>query len=143
MNKDEIFSTSFQSGNRTYFLDVKKTKEGDNYLKISESKRINETDFERHQIMIFEESIGKFADALNQTVAEMQKPKKAYSVENIREKNPKAYMPWTEEDDKRLELLYCEGKSITELSTIFGRNSGAIRSRIKKLELTEKYGTRT
>lgn len=32
-----------------------------------------------------------------------------------------------------------EGKSITELMEIFGRNKGAIESRIKKLELEEKY----
>ena len=51
-----------------------------------------------------------------------------------------AYQPWTKEDDDRLEVLFCEGKTIEELSTIFGRNNGAIRSRIDKLELREKYG---
>jgi hypothetical protein len=64
---------------------------------------------------------------------------KAYSVDEIRKVNPKAYAPWTEEDDNRLELHYCEGKTTAELSKIFGRNNGAINSRIKKLELKEKY----
>jgi DNA-directed RNA polymerase specialized sigma24 family protein len=49
-------------------------------------------------------------------------------------------LPWTAEDDNKLELLFCEGKKVKELAEIFGRNTGAINSRIKKLELKEKYG---
>ncbi len=52
---------------------------------------------------------------------------------------PNAYEKWTEEDDNKLELLYCEGSSVKELCKIFGRNNGAIRARIKKLELEDKY----
>lgn len=141
MNKDETFSTIIQAGNRTYFLDVKKTKDGKKYLKITESKRINETDFERYQILVFEEGIENFAKALNLTVTEMRKSDKAYSVDEIRKVYPQAYKPWTDEDDSRLELLYCEGKSVAELTKIFGRHNGAICSRIKKLELKDKYGT--
>ena len=48
-------------------------------------------------------------------------------------------MPWTDEADKKLEQLFCEGKKVKELAHIFGRNEGAISSRIKKLELKEKY----
>jgi len=51
-----------------------------------------------------------------------------------------AYAKWTNEDDERLEVLFCEGKKISELGKIFGRNNGAIRSRINNLELREKYG---
>jgi hypothetical protein len=68
-----------------------------------------------------------------------EKINKAYSVAEKRLKNQNAYMPWSKEDDDKLELLFCEKKSIKELSEIFCRNSGAIRSRIKKLELEEKY----
>lgn len=49
-------------------------------------------------------------------------------------------MPWSTEDDNKLELLFCEGKKVKELAQIFERNTGAISSRIKKLELKEKYG---
>ncbi|MCB0466349.1 MAG: hypothetical protein KDC78_11860 [Aequorivita sp.] len=48
-------------------------------------------------------------------------------------------MPWTKEEDEKLELLFCEGKSMGELINLFGRNRGAIVARIKKLELKEKY----
>lgn len=62
-----------------------------------------------------------------------------YSVEVCRIDHPNAYMPWTQEDDDKLEQLFCEGKTTKELSEIFQRKQGAIRSRVKKLELEEKY----
>ena len=80
----------------------------------------------------------------NKGVSELKGSKqtddKAYSVEKIRETHQRAYAPWTTEDDNKLELLFCEGKKVKELSEIFGRNVGAINSRIKKLELKDKYG---
>ena len=141
MKNEEIFSTKFQAGNRTYFLDVKATKDGDKYLKITESKRKSESEFEPHQIIIFDEGIDKLAEKINKIADKMRSNEKSYSVEEKRKTNRNAYQPWTNEDDNRLELLYCEGKSVTDLSNEFGRNSGAIRSRIKKLELKEKYDT--
>lgn len=62
----------------------------------------------------------------------------AYSVEACRTDYPNAYMPWTQEDEDKLEQLFCEGKTTKELSEIFQRKQGAIRSRVKKLELEEK-----
>lgn len=59
--------------------------------------------------------------------------------QKIRDKYPNAYQPWTKEDDIKLEILYCERRTIKELCVIFGRNSGAIKSRIEKLELKLKY----
>ena len=46
-----------------------------------------------------------------------------------------AYAKWTAEDDEQLCTLVEEGVSIQELSRIFERNEGAIRSRISKLGL--------
>ena len=73
---------------------------------------------------------------------ELKEPKdgKTYSVGKIRETHQQAYLPWTAEDDIKLELLFCEGKKVKELVEIFGQNVGAINSRIKKLELKDKYG---
>lgn len=64
---------------------------------------------------------------------------KAYSVAKLRVAHAHAYARWTEEDDERLEQLFCEGRKIKELAAIFGRDTGAISSRIRKLELREKY----
>lgn len=65
--------------------------------------------------------------------------KKSYTKAQKQEENKNAYKPWTKEDDEQLEQLFCEGKTVPELMAIFARNEGAIESRIKKLELREKY----
>ncbi len=62
-------------------------------------------------------------------------PKKTYSLDKIREAYPNAYKPWTGEEDVEFEKLRLAGKSATELAKIFGRQKGAIYSRLKKFGL--------
>jgi len=71
--------------------------------------------------------------------AHAQKKEKTYSVEKVREIHKEAYMPWTPELDEELTVMFCEGVNIKDLAVHFGRTKGAIRSRIKKLELVELY----
>lgn len=65
-----------------------------------------------------------------------------YSVYACRQEFPNAYNQWSDEDDFNLTKMWCEGMTIKELSSYFQRKPGAISSRIKKLELEEKYGPR-
>ena len=65
-----------------------------------------------------------------------------YSVFACRQEYPNAYTPWTEDDDLELTQMWCEGATTKELAAHFQRKPSAIRSRIKKLELVEKYGER-
>lgn len=65
---------------------------------------------------------------------------KSYSIQEKRLQHKNAYKSWTLEEDKFLEIHFCEKKTMIELCSIFGRNAGAIKSRIKKLELNIKYG---
>lgn len=65
---------------------------------------------------------------------------KAYSVDAIREELKDAYRPWTDELDKELTVMFCEGVNIRDMMKHFGRTRGAITSRIRKLELEELYG---
>jgi hypothetical protein len=146
MNDNEIYSDKIIKGSRTYFFDIKKSEKGDLYLKLSESKK-TDSGYEHHRLMLFDEDMKDFVAALKKSLTkfkELKEPKqtdgKKYSVEKIRETHQQAYLPWTVEDDNKLELLFCEGKKVKELAEIFGRNTGAINSRIKKLELKEKYG---
>lgn len=150
MPDKEIYSTRLRAGLKTYFVDVQETKSGEPYLKLSESTQSGKR-FEHSHIMVdkdhAEDLLEAMADAVRRLMAHAFKKKsftmggdKAYSVEVIREKHPHAYARWTAEDDTRLEQLYCEGKKNKELAVIFGRDPGAIASRIKKLELKEKYG---
>lgn len=64
---------------------------------------------------------------------------KTYSYEEVRKSKPSAYSSWTLEDDLELEELFAKRTPIKELAEYFGRSRGAIASRIKKLELREKY----
>jgi F-box protein 18 (helicase) len=59
---------------------------------------------------------------------------KAYVVTEIRNKHKAAYQKWSPELDKDLMALYEKGTELTELIKYFGRTSGAITSRIRKLE---------
>lgn len=62
------------------------------------------------------------------------------SFEATRSKYPNYLKAWTAEDDQKLERMWCEGASVKKLASTFGRNPGAIKARIEKLELEEKYG---
>ena len=66
-------------------------------------------------------------------------PRKTYTKAEKQRAHKDAYERRSTEDYEKLELLFCEGKTLKELSSIFARNEGAIESRIKKLELREKY----
>lgn len=58
-------------------------------------------------------------------------------LEARKAKYTNAYSPWSNEDDKRLEQLFYDGKNIEELMSIFQRNLGSIISRLRKLGLTQ------
>ncbi len=58
---------------------------------------------------------------------------KAYSVNAIQQHYREAYQPWTEEQDKELNVMLDTKATVNEMATHFGRTKGAIKSRIKKL----------
>jgi hypothetical protein len=65
---------------------------------------------------------------------------KAYSLEEIRKKHPRAYERWTPDEEARLVarfeallLSISYWKAISRLSTEFGRRRGGIRSRLLRL----------
>ena len=60
-------------------------------------------------------------------------------MDEIKKVHLLAYEKWTDELDFELTELYCTGNSIKDIAKHFNRTDGAIRSRIKKLELREKY----
>lgn len=54
-------------------------------------------------------------------------------VKQIRRTHRMAYEPWTKKEDGKLIAMFRQGKNVNELSQIFGRTRGAIKSRINKL----------
>src|SRR5690606_18846544 len=121
-----IKSFQFSTVSKSYFLDIMKSSNEKLYLNIVELKKPKEG-VERHAILIFEEDFEEFKRIITATFKEFENQLKF----------PNAYAKWIAEDDERLEILFCEGKSVKEISAFFHRKPGAIRSRIRKLELKE------
>ncbi|GMT50022.1 MAG: hypothetical protein IEMM0008_1561 [bacterium] len=68
--KREVFSSRVRAGSRTYYLDIKVNSKNDNYLVISESKRVGEdNEKQRHRIMVFEEDIEKFSHSFFEIIS--------------------------------------------------------------------------
>ena len=85
-------------------------------------------------------TVSKSMPPVKKTTRSNVEGEKIYNVEKIRENYKNAYQPWTEDLDMELTSMYCKGISLQEMAKHFNRNSGAIKSRIKKLELVETYG---
>lgn len=67
-------------------------------------------------------------------VSEMSSVTPSY-MERQKQLHEKAYSPWKEEDDSQLKQYLSEGYTVGEIATFMERNTGAIRSRIRKLEI--------
>lgn len=65
-----FFSKKLKAGKRrTYFFDVRSTKQGDFFLTITESKKKFEGEgYDSHKIFLYKEDFKKFLEALNETV---------------------------------------------------------------------------
>jgi len=70
--RQEIFSNVVRAGRRTYFFDVKKTRKGDLYLTITESKKVfddaGKFHFEKHKLFLYKEDFDKFSEAYDNAV---------------------------------------------------------------------------
>lgn len=70
---EDVYSKPVRAGKRTYFFDVKSTKEGkDFYLTITESKRRQNQDgsfvYDKHKIFLYKEDFEKFKEGLDEAV---------------------------------------------------------------------------
>ena len=62
--KKDLFNQMVKAGQRTYFIAVKEASNNKKYVTLTESRLIEKDTFERHNIMVFQEKIGEFVDAL-------------------------------------------------------------------------------
>lgn len=71
--REEIFSKAVRAGKRTYFFDVKSTRQNEFYLTITESKKRFSEDgkfvFEKHKIFLYKEDFEKFEEGLNEVIS--------------------------------------------------------------------------
>ena len=59
---------------------------------------------------------------------------KNYTVAGKRQQHPNAYRPWTQDEEERLLARQEAGLTVKELAVEFGRQPGAIQSRLTRLQ---------
>lgn len=142
-NLDLIISENQPAGVRIYQNSIRVPIEDVKAIRDALNKSIKRIDkitrMRSHSSSEILENLGNNIDKEEIDMIYGQSPK-SYTLDDKRKVNAQAYLPWSVEDDERLEVLFCEGRSIRDLAEAFERNEGAISSRIKKLELKEKYG---
>lgn len=71
-DREEVYSKAVKAGKRTYFLDVKATRNNDYYLTITESKKKFDKEgnasFEKHKIFLYKEDFEKFTEGLEEVI---------------------------------------------------------------------------
>jgi len=74
-----LFSKTVKAGKRIYYIDVKRDRRDEYYLSVTESKRVREATeterpvFEKHKIFLYREDMGKFASALAEVMAYVER----------------------------------------------------------------------
>ncbi|HUN66915.1 MAG TPA: DUF3276 family protein [Bacteroidota bacterium] len=70
---ESIFSKTMKTNDRTYFIDVKEAKNKAKYLTIAESRRAKdgEKKFTRSSVMVFDDHIAEFREAVNEAIAQI------------------------------------------------------------------------
>ena len=72
----EIHSRVVRAGKRTYFFDVKSTRNDEYYLTITESKKKfsegGKFHYEKHKIFLYKEDFEKFTDSLKEVIDYIQ-----------------------------------------------------------------------
>lgn len=72
-----VYSRSVKAGKRIYYLDVRKARNEDLYLCITESKRRQAEgeevpSFEKHKVFLYKEDFAHFIEGLNDVIAYVQ-----------------------------------------------------------------------
>lgn len=75
-----VFSKSIKAGKRIYYLDVKKSRNEDMFLAITESKKKISTrdedmqvSYEKHKIFLYKEDFDKFIEGLEEVIGFIKK----------------------------------------------------------------------
>jgi len=84
--KEEIFSRVVRAGKRTYFFDVKATRNDDFYLTITESKKRlgneGKVFYEKHKVFLYKEDFEKFSEGLKDVISYIDNGKDDFEASN-------------------------------------------------------------
>ena len=107
-----VYSRAVKAGKRIYYLDVKKARNEDLYLCITESKRkqtgeAEPPQFEKHKVFLYKEDFAHFTEGLNDVISFVQS-----QLGTIEER--KEWVPEEEVETKQEVEEKTEEKSILE-----------------------------
>ena len=98
-----VFSKSVKAGKRIYYLDVKRSRNNDLFLAITESKKKFAEDenapvmYEKHKIFLYKEDFEKFTDALTEIIGEFRSYRNEQAAPAVTEAPVVEEAPATEE----------------------------------------------
>lgn len=84
LDRGEIFTKAVKAGKRTYFFDVKTTRNNECYITITESKKKNIDGsffYEKHKIFLYKEDFEKFSEGFNEATEFIRKNNAANATE--------------------------------------------------------------
>lgn len=127
-------SEKIVAGPRTYAIEIKTNRAGRQYLLITEVCSDGTSDV-LNSLVVFQQHLGTFHKFYLKAAQQLEPKLKPFDLATIRERYPRAYEPWTPEEDEELAELYSQGMARRELAMQFERQPGAISSRVRKLGL--------
>ncbi|NOY51387.1 MAG: PUR family DNA/RNA-binding protein [Chlorobi bacterium] len=82
-NRNHVYSRVIKNDNRTYFLDVRLTKRGQQYITITESKKKFDQSngkmyYEKHKVFLYDEDFEDFQEALRDVASFAAENNKKY-----------------------------------------------------------------
>lgn len=108
--RQEIYSKVIRAGKRTYFFDVKSTRNDEYYLTITESKKKfsenGKFHYEKHKVFLYQEDFEKFMESLEDV------------MQFIHENQPETDQPVPKPMEKPEEVTVesnSEGKDFTDV----------------------------
>ncbi|MCC8019118.1 MAG: PUR family DNA/RNA-binding protein [Rikenellaceae bacterium] len=76
---EEVYSKAVRAGRRTYFFDVKATRNDDYFLTITESRKKQMKDgsfvYDKHKLYLYKEDFAKFSDGLEEVISYIKEHK--------------------------------------------------------------------
>lgn len=72
MEKKALYSERLKAKDRNYFLDLRTSSKGTNYITLTQSKKNEEGGYQNERIAIFQENIEAFGEAVHRLVQNYQ-----------------------------------------------------------------------
>jgi len=137
-NKNLLHTEQVSGPSKSFYLDLKKTENGKNYLVITQSRKVDEENRERTRIILFENEIAKFSEAMMRSLLQFSMVRDAEIrryKSHVQEQFPKAYTKWSNEDELQLKSLFEQGHGVEDLTVSLERNAAGVMARLRKLGL--------